>query len=36
MKRKKRKHWRGFSLFEIISAGVVVDGLLIVWMLGII
>ena len=36
MKRKHRKHWSGLSLFEIISAGVIVDGLLIVWMLGLI
>ena len=36
MKTNRRKHWRGFSLFEIVSAGVLVDGLLIVWMFGLI
>jgi len=34
--KAKRKHWMGLSLFEIISAGIIVDGLLIVWMFGLI
>jgi len=34
MKAKRRRHWIGLSLFEIVSAGVIVDGLLIVWMFG--
>ena len=36
MKTKRKKHGKGFSLFEIIIAGVVVDGLLIVLILGLV
>jgi len=36
MKAKRKRHWIGLTLFEIISAGVIVDGLLIVWMFGLI
>ena len=36
MKVKRKKNWIGLSLFEIVSIGVIVDGLLIVWMFGLI
>ena len=36
MKVKRKRHWIGLSLFEIVSAGVLLDGLLIVWMFGLI
>jgi len=34
MKEERRKRMGGFSLFEIIIAGIILDGLLIVLILG--
>jgi len=35
MHRKvKLGHWRGISLFELISVAIVVDGVVIAWMFG--
>ena len=36
MKKKKRKHMRGFSLFEVIITGIIVDGLSIILIFGLI
>ncbi len=36
MKAKRKRGWRGFSLLEIVSTGVIVDGLLIARMFGLI
>jgi len=36
MKTRKKGRWRGFSLFEVIVAGIFVDALLIVLIFGLI
>ena len=36
MKSRKRKYERGFSLFDVIIAGVIVDGLILVLIFGVI
>ena len=36
MKKRKRKHGSGFSLFEVIITGIIVDGLLIILIFGLI
>ena len=36
MKTKKRRNGRGFSLFEVILAGAIVDAMLIVLIFGLI
>ena len=32
MKTKRKKHWRGFSLIEVIFVGAIINVILIVWM----